>query len=276
LNGRFHAVKERNMYNMFRRVIDYRYFIVSSIQHDLTHHFTASKLGGLWLILSPLFQVLIYVFVLSSVLQSRLAGASNQYAYAIYLMAGLLAWNLFSEIINRCLNLFVEKGNLLKKISFPRIVLPIIVAGSCIVNNILIFLVMLVIFFILGNHFNAQILWLVPLSFSVVVLAMSLGLILGTLNVFMRDISHVVPIMLQILFWFTPIVYPLSIIPDKYRYLLELNPMSSIVADYQQIILNHHSPNLHGMLMTIVISLSLSVFALFLFRRASPEMADVL
>ena len=99
----------------------YRFFIVSSIKTELRSKFVRSSLGGLWMILNPLSQVLIFAFVLSAVLSAKLPGITNQYAYAIYLMAGTLGWSLFAEIVNRCLTLFIDNGNILKNWYFQEL-----------------------------------------------------------------------------------------------------------------------------------------------------------
>ncbi|HDO26019.1 MAG TPA: ABC transporter permease, partial [Nitrospirae bacterium] len=125
------------MFGMFRSMWQYHHFVLSSIRNEFKSRFVRSKLGGLWVIINPLSQVLIYALILSNVLAAKIPGIENKYSYAIYLMAGLLAWTLFNEIITRCLNLFIEQGNLMKKMSFPRITLPSIVIGSCLINYIL-------------------------------------------------------------------------------------------------------------------------------------------
>jgi len=254
----------------------YRYFILSSIRNDFKTQFARSKFGGLWLIINPLAQVAIYALILSNILAAKLPGITDKYAYAMYLMAGLLAWTLFSEIITRCLNLFIAQGNLMKKMQFPRIALPAIVLGSCLFNNLLLFLSMLAVFVLLGHHFSVMMLWIVPLSLVVAMLAMGVGLILGVMNVFMRDIGQVVPIVLQMLFWFTPIVYPVTIIPESYRHFLELNPVYSLVNGYQQVLVYNATPAFEGVLIVSGIALSLVLLGLFMFRRASAEMVDVL
>ena len=264
------------MFGMFRGLWQYRHFVISSIRNEMISRFARSKLGGLWMIINPLSQVLIYALILSNVLAAKLPGIDNQYAYAIYLMAGLLAFTLFSEIIGRCLNLFIEQGNLMKKMSFPRITLPAIVAGSCLLNNILLFISMLGIFALLGHQFNFAMLWLIPLTLITMVLAMSVGLILGVLNVFVRDVGQVVPIILQMLFWFTPIVYPITIIPEAYRHWLNLNPLYPLTNAYQQIIVYGNSPQWEGIIIIAIIGLLLAGLSLFMFRRASAEMVDAL
>ena len=108
---------------MFRDLYLYKSFIFQSVRNELISRFSRSKLGGLWVIINPLSQVLIYALILSHILAAKLPGIESQYAYAIYLMAGLLGWTLFNEIVGRCLNIFIEHGNLIKKMSFPRVTL---------------------------------------------------------------------------------------------------------------------------------------------------------
>ena len=261
---------------MLRDLYLYRGFIVQSVRNDLISRFSRSKLGGLWAILNPLSQVLIYALILSNVLAAKLPGVDSQYAYAIYLMAGLLGWTLFNEIVGRCLNIFIEHGNLIKKMSFPRVTLPAIAVGSCLINNLFLFISMLGIFALLGHQFNVAMLWLIPLTLVVIVFSLGIGLILGVMNVFLRDIGQVTPIILQMLFWFTPIVYPVTIIPEVYRHWLNLNPMYPIIDAYQQILVYGNSPQWGGVLIILAAGIILSIVGLFMFRRSSAEMVDAL
>lgn len=261
---------------MFEGLWRYRGFVLSAIQNEFRARFIRSKLGGLWMILNPLSQVAIYALVLSNVLAAKLPGVSSQYAYSVYLMAGLLAWTLFGEVVGRCLNLFVEQGNLMKKMNFPRVTLPAIVVGSCLLNNILLAVAMLVLFAVLGFSFSVQMLWLLPLTLIVVIFAIGMGMLLGVMNVFVRDIGQVVPILLQVWFWFTPIVYPKSIIPESYRDLMALNPMAQIVGAYQSVLVYGKPVSIAELMPLFIVSICLVAVSLFLFRRASEEMVDVL
>ena len=261
---------------MFRDLYLYKSFIFQSVRNELISRFSRSKLGGLWVIINPLSQVLIYALILSHILAAKLPGIESQYAYAIYLMAGLLGWTMFNEIISRCLNLFIEHGNLIKKMSFPKVTLPAIAVGSCLANNLFLFISMLGIFSLLEHQFNMAMLWLIPLTLVVVVFSLGIGLILGVMNVFLRDIGQVTPIILQMLFWFTPIVYPATIIPEAYRHWLNLNPMYPIIDAYQQILVYGNSPQWGGVLIILAAGIILSIVGLFMFRRSSAEMVDAL
>lgn len=254
----------------------FRHFIFSSIRNDLKARFARSKLGGAWMVLHPLTQVLMYALVLSAVLSAKLPGIDNRFAYAIYLTAGILAWSLFSEVVSRCLTIFIDNGNLMKKMVFPKICLPLIVTGSALVNNALLLLSIIAIFALLGHFPGVDLLWL-PVLFAVTIaLGLGIGLVLGVLNVFMRDLGQVVPVVLQFGFWFTPIVYTADIIPDAYRGWLAFNPMYHITTAYQNVLVFDRAPSWPGLLMVAATGLALLGLSLFLFRRASAEMVDVL
>jgi lipopolysaccharide transport system permease protein len=253
------------MFGLLRGLYSYRSFIGTSIRNEFVARFSRSSLGGLWMIINPLANVLIYALILSNVLAAKLPGIENKYAYALYLMAGTLAWSLFSEIINRCLTLFIENGNLMKKMRFPRITLPFIVLGSALLNNLLLLVSVLAVFICLG-----------PLILIVAALAVGLGLILGVLNVFVRDIGQVIPIVLQILFWFTPIVYPINIIPEDLKSLIAWNPMYPIVTAYHDVFVYNVAPDFSQIGITVLITCLLLGFGLYIFRRAAPEMVDAL
>ena len=264
------------MYGMLTGAWRYRFFIFSSVRTELRGKFVRSKLGGLWMILNPLAQVLIFAFVLSSVLSSKLPGIDNRYAYAIYLMAGTLGWTLFSEIVNRSMMVFIENGNIIKKLSFPKIALPCIVIGSALVNNVLLFAAMQAIYGVLGHTPGAAMIWLPLLTLITVAFSVGLGLALGVLNVFVRDVGQVVPVVMQFIYWFTPIVYMANILPKAYQGVLAWNPLIPIITSYQDVLLYNRTPDLHGLVNTALASFVLLVLALVLFRKASPEMVDQL
>ena len=228
------------------------------------------------MIINPLAQVLIYALILSNVLAAKLPGIDNTYAYALYLTAGIAAWSLFSEIVGRCLTLFIENGNLMKKMRFPKIAMPAISVGSCLLNYFFLLVSVLIVFAVLGRMPGPETILLIPITLVTVTLGLGIGLMLGILNVFVRDIGQVVPIVLQMLFWFTPIVYPISVVPESIRAVIELNPMLPIVSAYHDVLVFGNIPDWQPLLLTFTTSAALLLLGLFMFRRAAPEMVDVL
>jgi lipopolysaccharide transport system permease protein len=264
------------MKEMFLAIWHYRHFILSSIKNDLRSRFARSKLGALWMVLQPLAQVAIYALVLSRIMAAKLPGIDNRYAYVIYLMAGMIAWSLFAEVVTRSLTMFVDSGNLMKKMAFPRVCLPIIIGGSSLVNNLLLLVTAIGVFLLIGHPPTLAMLWL-PLLIGInLAFGLGIGLILGVLNVFVRDVAQVMTVVLQLLFWLTPIVYMPSIIPDRLRAMLELNPMMHMAVAFQDVLLYGRAPGMAGMLVIATAAVVLLLFALVLFRRAAPEMVDVL
>ncbi|MGD1856064.1 MAG: ABC transporter permease [Leptolyngbyaceae cyanobacterium] len=265
------------MKSLLTAVWRYRYFILSSIKVDFRSRFVRSRLGGLWLIIHPLVQAATFALVLGQLLSGRLPDMSeNKLAYAIYLLAGTLAWTLFTEVITRCLTVFIDNGNLLKKLVFPKICLPLIVTGSAIINNILLLGAVLAVFAVMGYMPGIRVFWVPILIVITLALSLGIGLILGTLNVFIRDIGQVVPIALQLGFWFTPIVYTPDIVPEVVRGLMQLNPMYWIVRAYQNAILYGTALPWESLGLIFLSSLMLLRLAMTLFRRARHEMVDVL
>lgn len=265
------------MINILLATWCYRHFILSSIRTEIATRFSRSKLGAFWIIIHPLMQAAIFALVLSEVMAAKMPGmADDKFAYAIYLMSGMLGWSLFVEIISRCLTLFIDNSNLLKKIVFPRLCLPLIVIGSATVNNLLLFLAILGVFGLLGHWPGVHIFWVPLLLIITLTLALGVGLILGVLNVFMRDIGQVVPIVLQLGFWFTPIVYSTSVIPQAFQNILRLNPLLPLIQGLQNAMLYNQPPDGIGLLVVSSLAILLLGIAMIFFRRANAEMVDVL
>jgi lipopolysaccharide transport system permease protein len=254
----------------------YRYFILASILGELKGRFARSRLGLFWSIVHPLAQATIFALVLAEVLGAKLAGVENKAAYPIYLMAGMAAWGLFSEILNRCLSVFIEYAGTLKKIAFPRICLPVIVGGSALLNHVLLLLAVTVVFLFFGHY--PTVYWLVlPWGAALIAMfAFGLGVMLGVFNVFSRDVGQVVSVVLQIWFWLTPIVYTRDIVPEHLRWLIDLNPMVPLVRIYQDALLFERWPDFTLLLVPSVIAVGLFAASFLLFRRASAELVDVL
>ena len=255
---------------------NYRFFIVSSIKTEFQARFARSRLGAFWMIIHPLAQVLMYALILSQIMRAKLPGIESQYAYPIYLIAGLVGWSLFIDIFNRSLTIFIDNANLLKKMSFPKLTLPLITIGTSLVNFLLLFTVMYIIFIFLGHIPYHALYWIPILVFITLGLSVGLGLFLGILNVFIRDIGQIMTIVLQFWFWFTPIVYATTIIPEKYQDLLLINPMTGIIMAYHNILVYDKIPQVSLLIYPTIVAIIALILAFVIFKKANEEMADVL
>ena len=261
---------------MLRALYSYRAFIAGSILREFQSKYRNSLLGALWNILNPLAMITVYTVIFSQIMRAKLPGVDSTFAYSIYLCAGVLTWGLFSEITNRCLQIFVDNANLIKKLNFPRLCLPIIVVGSALLNFGIIFTLFTLFLIFSGNFPGWSFLGIFPVIALQVLFATGLGLTLGILNVFFRDVGQFFAVFIQFWFWLTPIVYPITILPQGIRDLIYLNPMTQIMAAYQNILVNNAWPIWSSLWPLGLISGLLCLWCMRLFRRRSSEIVDEL
>jgi lipopolysaccharide transport system permease protein len=261
---------------MLRGLWAYRGFVLGSVKREFQSKYANAILGALWSLLSPLAMILVYTVIFAEVMHSKLPGSDSSFAYSIYLCAGILTWGLFAEIVARGQNVFIEQANLIKKVSFPRMCLPLIVVLNALVNFGIIF-GLFTLFLIFSGNFPGWIyLAIVPVLALQVLLAIGLAMIAGVLNVFFRDVGQFVTIALQFWFWFTPIVYPVSILPADVRPLLAWNPMAPVIGAYQAVLVKGARPDWAALAPVLLLALVLCGFGLRLFRKRSGEMVDEL
>jgi lipopolysaccharide transport system permease protein len=254
----------------------YRGFVLGSVKREFQAKYRNTMLGAAWTVLSPLAMILVYTLIFSQVMRSKLPGASSEFAYSIYLCAGVLTWGLFAELTTRLQNMFLEQANLLKKVSFPRVCLPLIAVLNALVNFAIIFGLFL-LFLVLSGQFPGWIIVaLVPVLLLQLALALGLGMVLGVLNVFFRDVGQFFTIFLQFWFWLTPIVYPVSIIPPALRSYLAWNPMMPIIESYQNLLVGGRMPDWAALLPAAALAALLCLLGLNLFRKRAGEMVDEL
>ncbi len=254
----------------------YRHFVASAIRAELKGRFARSRLGALWYILNPLAQAAIYALVLAEVMGARMPRMAGVAAYPIYLMSGMAAWGLFSEILSRCMTVFIEYSGTLKKISFPRLCLPLIVWGGALVNHAMLLLAIFVVFMFYGYY--PSVTWFVlPIGIVIIsMLAFGIGVLLGILNVFSRDVSQAIGVVLQLWFWVTPIVYSYEAVPPRIRWLIDLNPMAPLARIYQDALLFHRWPDFQLLAYPALIGIGMFGLSFVIFRRASSELVDAL
>ena len=257
-------------------LIRFRSYIWGSVRREFNLRFRGSVLGTSLVFITPAIQIAIYALVFGSLLKGRLPGNDTPYAYPIYLCAGLLLWNLFAEIVQRSQTVYLENANLIKKTSFPLGALAVINGMSCSLTWGLSMLLLLV--FLLGFALwpGLGILLTLPVAFCVVLLALVLGRCLSLLQVFFRDFSVFTPLALQSLFWCSPIVYPVEVLPNFLQPWLALNPVYAPLATAQALCLGTALPQASAWLATTLTVLVLWAFGQMMHRHLRADMLDQL
>lgn len=258
-------------------LFNFRFFILGSVKRELQIQCNGSLFGILWVLLNPLSLTLVYALIFNNIMGAKLPNHSEKFAYSIYLCAGLLPWNYFTAVLTRNVNVFVDNANLLKKIVFPTLTLPIVILLTETVNFLMAMCVFSLFLIAIGHFPGMVILSIIPLLIMQQTLALGIGIFLGCFHVFFRDVGKSIGIVLQFWFWLTPIVYVSSVLPEMARKILfAINPMASFILSYQQIILEGRLPNLAMMGTQMILSTIVLAIALVTYQRLSCEIVDEL
>ena len=261
---------------MLKSLWAYRGFILGSVKREFQSKYRNSLLGAAWTVLNPLAMIIVYTVIFSQIMRAKLPGIDSTFAYSIYLCAGVLTWGLFAEIAGRAQNTFLEHANLLKKLSFPRLCLPVTVVANALLNFAIVFGLFSVFLLISGNFPGLVYLALVPVLMILIAFAIGLGITLGVLNVFFRDVGQFFGIVIQFWFWLTPIVYPITILPETMRALMSYNPMANLIGAFQDILVTGQWPSWQGLLPVTLLAVAMCALGMHLFRKHAGEMVDEL
>lgn len=251
-------------------------FILDTVLKDTELRYKGSLLGVLWLFLPALVSILLYSLVFSQLMHSRLPGSSSPFAYSIYLCAGLLIWNFFADVLQKCTTAYAENANILKKSRFNKLSLIVIATANASIQFFIISGVF-VVFLLASGALSAWglasyfIAWLLVLA-----LALPLGALAAMLNIFFRDVGHLTQIALQALFWFTPIVYPASILPARVQQLIALNPLAYPVRLSQSGMLSSTVPDPLGLVILLAVCTLLTLGVVSVHRALASDFLDEL
>ena len=270
------SIKRIMNMRFIKEIYEYRGFIASCVKREFQLKYRNSLFGFAWNIINPLSMIFVYTVVFSQVMRAKLPGVDSTFAYSIYICSGLLTWGLFTEITTRSQAMFVDNANLIKKIRFPKICLPATVVVSSTLNFSIIFSIFTVFLIASGNSPGIAYLALFPLFSLLIVFSIGIGMILGVLNVFFRDVSHFFAIVITFWFWWTPILYSPEILPDWVQPLILLNPLTEYMSAVQGILVSSQLPSWGTLNFMLVLTAILNLIGLRLIRLHSVEMIDEL
>ncbi|XKY31144.1 ABC transporter permease [Pseudomonas chlororaphis subsp. aurantiaca] len=261
---------------MFRALWNYRGFIAGSVRREFQSKYRNSLLGALWTILNPLAMIFVYTVIFAEVMKAKLPGVASTFGYSIYLCSGILTWGLFAELVGRSQTVFIDNANLLKKISFPRLCLPAVVIANASINFAITFGIFTAFLVVSGNFPGLAFIAMVPLLLILVFFSIGLGITLGVLNVFFRDVGQFFGIFITFWFWLTPIIYPATALSEKLRLFLDFNPMASLMAAFQGVLVLGQWPHWETLWPITSLAAFLCLVGMRFFRRHAGEIVDEL
>ena len=258
------------MTNIFKNLYQYRELLKTSVKKEVRGKYKNSFLGVIWSFLNPLLQITVYAIVFPLLLRN------NQENYVIFLCCGLIPWTFFATAINRSAFSFVENGNILKKVYFPREIIPISVVTSEAIN-FLISTIIIIGFVLFGGLGLTKYMLLYPIVLIVqyfIVLAISI--IISSICVYLRDLQHFIGVALQLLFYAAPVVYAPSTIPENFQWILKYNPMTYIINAYRDIFYNQTMIEIKPIMIVFILAIMVCIIGYTIFGKLQKGFAEQL
>jgi len=253
-----------------RGLWSYRELLYFLTWRDVKVRYKQTMLGVAWAIIQPLLTMLIFTLFFG-----QLAGVpSDGIPYPIFAYAGLLPWTFFSNSVTNSGNSLVANSNLITKVFFPRMIIPSAAVAAGLVDFAIAFLLLIGLMIYYSVTVTWAVLMLAPLTVLTTLLALGLGMWLSALNVKYRDIRHALPFLMQLWMFVSPIIYPVSMLPAKWRWVLALNPLTGSIAGFRSALFNR-AFDWTAIGISIGITLALLVYSAFSFRRMERSFADI-
>lgn len=256
----------------------YRDLIGQLIKREVGQRYRGSYLGVLWSFITPFLMLMIYTFVFSMIFKSSWqAGTETPIGeFALTLFAGLAAFNLFSEVVNRAPTLILTVPNYVKKVVFPVEILPVVAVGSALVNSLIASGLVIAGSILLRGRLSPTI-FILPLSYlPLCFLSLGLGWFLSSLGVYIRDIGQGINIFVQMLFFLSPVFYPTSAIPETFQDVISINPLTLILTEFRQTLLWGEMIDLKAWGLWFTLTFVLAILGYVWFTKTKKGFADVM
>ena len=256
------------------RVWPSRGLLAQMVLRDFQSKYIGSLLGLFWTVINPLLLLLIFTFVFTVVFRAKFGAQAGFGTNALYILAGILPWVAFQEGLGRATGALLEHRNLVTRVQFPIAVLPAVPVLSAILGQLIGLAVLVVLAAVYAPGPGMGLAWLPVLILCQALFTLGLAWIVAGLNVFYRDVVHLVAVLLLVWMYGTPIFYPAAMVPERYRFLIAMNPMAHLIEAYRRVILEGAAPGL-GSLAVLSGSAALSLAVGYgLYRRWSLDFAD--
>lgn len=256
--------------NIFKKIYDYRELLKNNVKKDIRGRYKQSVLGVIWTFLNPLLQLAVYAFIFPLILKT------TQPYYVIFVCVGLIPWTFFTSTISQSTWAVVGNGNIVKKVYFPREILPISIVTSNMVNFLI--STIIIVAFCLGYGLGiSKYVVFYPIILAIqYIFQLGISFILSAITVYFRDLEHFVQIVLMLLFYATPIVYAGETIPEAFTFIIDYNPMAHIINAYRDIFYNQVKPDLLSLAIVLGVSVGMVVVGYFIFKKLQKGFAEEL
>jgi lipopolysaccharide transport system permease protein len=254
-----------------------RSLINALVKREVIGRYRGSFMGILWSFFNPVFMLAVYTFVFSIVFQARWgAGTGSKTEFALILFAGLIVFNVFAECVNRAPTLILSNVNYVKKVVFPLEVLPWVTLGSVLFHALISLSVWLIAYVIFFGIPHATVLFFPLVALPLALFTVGVTWALASLGVYLRDVSQFISILTTVLMFLSPIFYPASAIPEKYRSVLQVNPLAPAIEQAREVLFWGHAPNWILLAIYLAASALIAWLGFAWFQKTRKGFADVI
>jgi len=269
------TVSQRNIWQPLWQLPSRSQLVFSFAKREMLGRYKGSALGMAWAVLTPVVMIAIFTFIFAGIFGARFGANDSHWEYAIYLFCGLLPWAMVQESVQTSATTIVNHSNLVKRVVFPLETLPAAQVFAALGNQLFATVALLLATLIIRQRLELTAFWLPVLIIPQLVFALGAAWLIASLGVFLRDISQGVALLLMAWMYLTPIIYPESMVPDRFRTFINSNPFTPLVRSYRHIFLDGMTPDWRGLAYFSAFALVIFIFGYWWFARTRKSFADV-
>ena len=256
--------------SLFKDLYQYREFLKTSIRKEFRGKYKKSFLGVLWSFINPLLQLLVYALVFPYIMRVQVEN------YTMFLVVVLIPWNFFSSTVSQSTSVIIASTGIIKKVYFPRAILPISNVTSNLLNFVISSIIVIAALLISGIGIGPSIA-IFPLVLLIqYIFSLAISFLLSSITVYIRDLEYFINVLMMLWFYVTPVLYSIDMIPDKFRNILMLNPMTLIITTYREILYYKRIPDLGPLLILGGICVVLLIIGYLIFNKCEKRFAEEL
>ena len=250
--------------------------IASLTRREIAARYKGSVLGIIWAVVTPVVTIAVFTLIFAGIFGARFGASGSGWEFALYLFCGVLPWTAFQEAVQLSSQKIVSQANLVKRVVFPLEILPVAQTLASLANQLFGTIALLIMALIIQRAMHTTILWLPVLVVPQLLLTFGMAWLVASLGVFLRDIVQGVALLLMVWMYLTPIIYPESIVPERFRPLINLNPFTPLIRSYRNIMLEGTTPDWRGLAYFTGFALIIFIFGYWWFARTRKNFADVI
>lgn len=271
-----HAAQPTSLIALTKSLWRNRQLIGQMTQREVVGRYKGSVMGLAWSFFNPVFMLVVYTFVFSVIFQSRWGGDESKTVFAVVLFVGMIVLSLFSEVLNRAPSLILSNVNFVKKVVFPIEILPVIAMGAALFHSLISLSVLLLAFILFNGYLHWTVIFIPLVLLPLVIVTLGISWVLASLGVFLRDVGQSISIITTMLTFLSPVFYPVSAVPERFRPFIMANPLTFIIEQAREVLIWGHLPNWTGLGIYTVAATVIAWAGYALFQKARKGFADVL